>query len=154
MIASVHKIMVAKRGSTVVEAALLAPFLFVLVMGVTDFVQASALKLRLQRAAQSGAMFAARDGGEDAVGIRSRAATEAGVPVEQVAIAFTRTCDKVRVQDSQACASEQAEGRVVEVRVSGSYLPRFNYGPLGESLSGKQTEQPVAMTAAATVRIG
>src|SRR4051812_21042560 len=46
MIASCRKVMTSRRGASIVEAALLAPFLGVLAMGVTDLVQAGALKVR------------------------------------------------------------------------------------------------------------
>ena len=69
----------SERGTQLVEMAILAPFLVVLMLGSTDFARASYHAITLANAARAGAQFATQNSAAaaNAVGIRSAAEFEA-----------------------------------------------------------------------------
>jgi Flp pilus assembly protein TadG len=127
------------RGASVIEFALFAPILGVMVMGVTDLAMGYSTKLRVEAA-----IFRALE--KVAVGsfqtdyttyVRSEAATAAGVPESAVTVDSWLECNRARQADfAGSCAAGQDTARYVRVTINTSYTPRFSYGPLVRSSNG------------------
>lgn len=136
-----------ERGTSVIEVALFAPILGVMVMGVTDLAMGYARKLTLEQAAyRSLEKVAVGSVQSDYSFLRAEAATAAGVPQSSVAVDNWLECDRARQTDfAGSCAAGQMTSRYVQVTINGSYTPRFSLGPLGSS--------SVPLQASAAVRI-
>jgi Flp pilus assembly pilin Flp len=137
-----------QRGASVIEFALFAPILAVMVMGVSDLAMGYSKKLVLEQAAyRSLEKVAVGTVQSDYTFLKAEAATAAGVPVTSVTVDNWLECDRVRQASfTGSCASGQMTSRYVEVSISSTYSPRFNYGPLGGSAV------PISATAALRIQ--
>ena len=134
-----HRLRGDDQGASVIEFALFAPILGVMLMGVTDLAMGYSTKLRVE-----GAIFRALE--KVQVGsfqsdyttfIQSEAATAAGVPTSAVVVESWLECDRTRQADfAGSCAAGQDTARYVKVTITTSYTPRFSYGPLVRSTNG------------------
>jgi hypothetical protein len=122
-----RKLLISRRASIAVEAAMAAPFLLMLVIGVVDIARAGMFKYQLRQAAQQGTILAGASG-SDAIA-RSAAAAAAGVPAELVNVSRWLECDGARAAPGSRCGAGQQSASFVEVEVSGGYQPTFS-GPL------------------------
>ena len=139
MRAFLHRLRGDDRGASVIEFALFAPILGVMLMGVTDLAMGYSTKLRVE-----GAIFRALE--KVQVGsfqtdyttfIQSEAATGAGVPTSAVTVESWLECNRARQTDfAGSCAAGQDTARYVKVTINTSYTPRFSYGPLVRSTNG------------------
>jgi Flp pilus assembly protein TadG len=139
MRALLHRLRGDDKGASVIEFALFAPVLGVMLMGVTDLAMGYSTKLRVE-----GAIYRALE--KVAVGsfqsdyatyLQAEAATAAGVPTSAVAVDSWLECDRIRQASfAGACAAGQATSRYVKVTITTSYTPRFSYGPLVRTSNG------------------
>lgn len=143
-----RKLLVSMRGSIAVEAAMAAPFLLVLVIGVVDIARAGMFKYELRQAAQQGTLLAGASGGDAMV--QSAAAAAAGVPADLVRVTRWLECDGDRAAEGGACGAGQRQARFVEVEVTGGYQPTFS-GPLVSTGPG---QDPIILAGSAIRRIG
>lgn len=158
-----------ERGASLVELALLAPFLGTLMLGMIDLGRALSERHDLQQAANramelamSRVVTADASGGEADYGFLRRAAAEAaGVPLANVTLTKWRECngEEQEVYD-EVCPSVEEDGeqvaqevaRYVRVRITSNYVPAFRYGPVALS-SAAGADGTVTMTAEAAVRV-
>ena len=139
------------KGASVVEFALFAPILSMMVMGISDFAMGYSAKLRVE-----GAIYRTLE--KVAVGtvqtdyqyLKAEAATAAGVAQSAVTVDNWLECNRVRA-DSFAgqCAAGQDTARYVSVSITTSYTPRFGYGPL----RNRNSSGVVPITSASSLRI-
>lgn len=158
-----------ERGASILELALLAPFLGTLMLGMVDLGRALSARHDLQSAANramelamSRVVTADADGGEADYGFLRRAAAEAaGVPLGNVTLAKWRECNGVEQEDYEAvCPPVEEDGeqvpqevaRYVRVEIESSYVPAFRYGPIALS-SAAEPDGTLRMTAEAAVRV-
>ncbi|HEV2865940.1 MAG TPA: TadE family protein [Allosphingosinicella sp.] len=134
-------------GASVIEFALFAPILAVMVMGVSDLSMGYSRKLTLESAAfRSLEKVAVGSVQTDYQFLKAEAAAGAGVPQSNVTVDNWLECDRVRQTDfTGTCPTGQMTSRYVQVTINSTYTPRFNYGPLGGS--------PVPISASAALRI-
>ena len=133
-----------EKGASVIEFALFAPVLGLMVMGISDLAMGYSTKLRVE-----GAIFRSLE--KVAVGsasgpaavqndysfLATEAATAAGVPVSQASVDQWLECNRVRQSAfTGTCPDGQDTARYVQVTINTSYTPRFSYGPLIPTSNG------------------
>lgn len=117
-----------ERGTATIELALFAPILATLVIGVIDMSMAFGRKLAVEQAAQRAIERVMQTTGEDTAEatVIAEAATQAGIPQENVSVAYRLECDETVVDDYDAeCADGESEARYIEVTVNDRYTPMF-----------------------------
>jgi Flp pilus assembly protein TadG len=114
-----------QRGSVIIELAFIAPILATMIVGVVDLSAAYGRKLVLEQAAQRAVEKIMQTTGEDTVDatIRNEAAAAAGIPVSQVTVAFTMTCNGVSTNYATQCADNSTEVRYIEISLWDKYTP-------------------------------
>ena len=139
-------------GVSIIEFALFAPILGVMVMGVTDVAMSYATKLRFEQAAY-GALekVSATSVQTDYTYLRADAAEAAGVPISAVSVDAWLECDGVQQGAfTGVCADDAVIARYVRLTIDSGYRPTFPYGPLG---AATRSDGTMAVTASAAVRI-
>lgn len=124
-------------GASVIEFALFAPVLAMMVMGISDISMGYSRKLTLEAAAyRSLEKVAVGSVQTDYSALRTEAATAAGVNVSDVTVDNWLECNRTRQSDfGGACGAGEEISRYVSVTISSGYTPRFSYGPLSRRYS-------------------
>jgi Flp pilus assembly protein TadG len=138
------------KGSSLVELALLAPFLATLVIGITDLSRGYSDRLQLEQAAQRAvekAMQAMQ--GDDSTTmfktLKAEAAETAGVPESDVTVTYWLECNGVSQNSSTAsmdadyekvCPDGQVYSRYMRVSIAKKYTPMFSAKWLGANADG------------------
>jgi len=143
-----------ERGSSMIEFALFAPLLAVMVMGITDVSMGFSRKLTLEQAAyRSLERVAVGSVQSDYSYLRPEAAAAAGVPLANVAVDSWLECDGTRQTDfNGSCPETQMISRYVRISITGSFEPTFNYGPLARNFAGDDGNVPIAASAALRIQ--
>jgi Flp pilus assembly protein TadG len=143
-----------ERGASIIEMALLAPFLTSVVIGTIDISQAYGQKLQLEQVAQRGVEKAMQGmQGDDSTTIfqslQAEVATAAGVSQQDVTVRFWLECNGVSQNTSTAsmladyenktCPNNQVYSRHLNVRVEKDYVPTFSVKWLGSNPDGSFT---------------
>jgi Flp pilus assembly protein TadG len=118
-----------RSGVATIELALYAPLLATLTIGMIDMSNAFGRKLALEQAAQRAVERVMQTTGDTTVEetIKEEAASQAGVPLDQVTVTFQMECDQA-VQDdydNDVCAVGEDEARYLMVTVTDVYTPMF-----------------------------
>jgi hypothetical protein len=143
------------RGAGVMELALLAPVLALVLMGMVDVGRALLAKYRINQVAirtvEKAYVGSVRT---DYSYLKDEASAAAGVPPTQVTVDAWLECDGARQPQFDAnCAPGQMSGRFVSVTVADSYRPSFGYGPLGTGSGLIRPDGTVALTGRAVLRL-
>jgi Flp pilus assembly protein TadG len=133
-----------EKGASVIEFALFAPVLGLMVMGVSDLAMGYSTKLKIEGAIYRslervavGSTAGPQVVQNDYSFLQTEAATAAGVPTSQVSVDQWLECNRVRQTDfAGACPDGQDTARYVKVTINTSYTPRFSYGPLVRNTNG------------------
>lgn len=139
-----------ERGTSVIEMALLAPFLASLVIGMTDISRGYAAKLRLEQAAQRSIEKAMNGEKETELfeTLLAEAESAAGVDEDAVEVRYWLECDGVsqntnpstmQTDYEKVCADGAAYARYVNVRIEKTYTPMFSSEWLGANPDGTFT---------------
>ena len=146
-----HRLRGDERGASVIEFALFAPILAVMVMGITDLSMAYSRKLVVEAAIYR-ALEKVQVGSfqtDYTTYLRSEAATGAGVPTSEVTVDSWLECNRIRQASfTGLCSTGQDTARYVSVAIATTYEAQFTYGPLNPGTDG---EIPIA--ASASLRI-
>jgi len=128
------------RAASVVEFALFAPVLGMMLMGISDFAMGYAKKLRIEQAIY-------RTLEKIAVGtvqsnyqtFKAEAASAAGVSQSEVTIRNWLECNEVESPNgfSGSCSTGQRTARYVSITIATSYTPEFAYGPWVTDSNGR-----------------
>lgn len=139
-----------ESGASLIEMAMVAPFLATLVIGVTDISRGYSDRLQLEQAAQR-AIEKAMQGmqGDETTTIfktlKAEAAAAAGVAESAVEVRYWLECNGVDQNSSPAtmdadyekvCASGQVYARYLRVAITKKYTPFFATKWLGASADG------------------
>lgn len=150
MIRMWKKIARDERGTSVIEMALVAPFLATLTIGMVDISRAYSEKLFLEQAAQR-AVERAMQGmqGDDSTdifeGLQAEAAETAGVDEDDVTVRYWLECNGVDQNTNPAtmaddydevCPDGQYYSRHISVRIEKVYTPMFSIKWLGSNADG------------------
>jgi Flp pilus assembly protein TadG len=123
-----------ERGTAVMELALAAPIIAVLVMGITDASTAFSRKLELEQGAQRAIEKQMQTTGTETPEgtIKSEAAVQAGVTVDNVSVAYLRLCNGTKQSNyNTPCANTQRTSLYLTVTVIDDYSPLFPMFSLG-----------------------
>ena len=118
------------EGVAVLELALAAPILALMVVGVADLSNAYSRKLALEQAAQRSIekiMQTTATSTPDAT-VKAEAVAQAGggLVADDVTVTYELYCDLVKQDDYDSdCTSGQSEARYLNVRVVDEYRPMF-----------------------------
>ena len=142
-----------ERGASVIEMALVAPFLATLVIGMVDLSRGYSEKLQLEQVAQR-AVEKAMQGmqGDESTAIflslRAEAAAAAGVNISAVEVRYWLECNGVSQNTSAAtmatdyekvCTSGEVYSRHLNVRIQKTYTPMFGTRWAGANSDGTYT---------------
>lgn len=139
-----------EAGASLIEMALLAPFLAALVIGMTDISRGYSDRLQLEQAAQRSIEKAmgAMQGDKDTTmykNLKAEAAAAADVPQSAVEVRYWLECNGVDQNSSAAtmdadyekvCASGQVYARYLRVAISKKYTPFFQAKWMGANADG------------------
>lgn len=142
------------RGTSVMELALVAPVLCLMLAGIVDLAMGFSSRLTLEQAAYR-ALERVMVGGvqDDYSFLRAEAASAAGVTEDKVTVDQWLECNQVRQPSfSGSCPSGQQTGRYVQITVNSTYRPSFSWGPLGTRF-GQSADGTIPIQAIAAVRV-
>ena len=142
-----------ERGASVIEMALVAPFLATLTIGMVDISRGYSEKLFVEQAAQRSVERAMQGmQGDDSTdifeGLQTEAATAAGVPEEDVTVRYWLECNGVDQNTNPAtmaddyekvCPNGQYYSRHISVSIEKTYTPMFATKWLGSNADGSFT---------------
>lgn len=126
-----------ERGASIIEMALVAPFLCSLLIGMVDMSRGYSAKLQLEQAAQR-AIEKAMNGDKETdlfETLEDEAVAAAGVPANQVEVRYWLECNGVSQNTSTAtmeadyekvCPDGQTYARYVNVRIEKAFSPMFS----------------------------
>jgi Flp pilus assembly protein TadG len=139
-----------ERGASIIELALVAPFLATMVIGMVAISQGYSAKVKLTQAAQRSIEKAMQ--GEKTASLydtlQAEGASAAGVPTSQVTVKYWLECNGVNQNTSPAtmsadfekvCPSGQTFARYVTVDIQKDYVPLFATRWLGSNSDGSFT---------------
>jgi Flp pilus assembly protein TadG len=141
------------RGASVVELALVAPFLATLIIGVVDISRGYSEKLQLEQVAQRSVEKAMQGmQGDDSTDIfetlQEEAAAAADVPEDDVEVRYWLECNGVSQNTSpstmaadyeKVCQSGEVYSRYLNVTIEKTYTPMFSTRFAGASSDGTYT---------------
>jgi Flp pilus assembly protein TadG len=131
-----------QRGAVIIEMAMIAPVMAVLLIGMVDLGRGYSTKLQLEQAAQR-AIEKVMNGHADkssAAALRTEAATVAGVAESAVTVDFWLECDDTRKTNyDDTCNSGQVSRRYLTVSISKVFTPMFSTRFAGASANGTYT---------------
>jgi len=139
-----------ERGASVVELALVAPFLATLTIGMVDISNAYGEKLQVEQAAQRAIEKAMQGDKETDLynTLKAEAADAADVDEDNVEARYWVECDGVSLNSDPATMEEDFEDvcedgeymtRHVNVRIEKSFTPMFNMSWAGANADGTFT---------------
>lgn len=125
-----------ERGASIIEMALVAPFLCSLLIGMVDMSRGYSAKLQLEQAAQRSIEKAMNGDKETSLfeTLKDEAAAAAGVSTSAVTVKYWLECNGVSQNTSVAtmttdyekvCADGQTYARYVNVKITKAYWPMF-----------------------------
>jgi Flp pilus assembly protein TadG len=123
----------ATDGVAVVETALIAPVLAIVIVGVIDTAGYGAAKLESQQAVNRGLEMAMMGGPSLSTSeIQNQTATQAGVSTSQVTVTQILECSGTTTSWSSSCATGQETARYIQIQISTTYTPLFALGSLAK----------------------
>jgi len=150
-----------QSGAVLIEIALIAPMLALMVMAISDISTAFSKRLELEQAAQRAIEKVMQTTGEktpeetiksEAVcqynGTNANGTCKTGrITEDDVTVQYTLTCDNVAKSYDSDCTSGQKEYRYIEATVVDTYTPMF---PIH---FGTSDDDEYSLTAKAGVRV-
>ena len=138
------------NGTSVIELAIAAPVLLILLAGVTDMGRGWTERYRLQQAVNRTLEMAQTGNDADYAFLKTEAVSAAGVPESQVVQEqWVQCADAPEKRAWSEDCNGAAIARFVKLTVIGSYTPLF--GSMG--YLNRQADGTVLLTAHATLRV-
>ena len=147
-----------ERGTSMIELALVAPVLAIMLMGVIDIAMGYSRRLTIEQAAYRAlekVTVGTVQSDYSFVETEARAAlTAARITPTSVVVDKWLECGRARAASwDDICPAGQMISRYVKVTIVANYRPKFNYGPLGTAFGRRTSDGNIALTAATSVRI-
>ena len=123
------------RGTAVIETAVVATCLSILIMGTVDVTRYGAAILNVQQGINRGLEMAMMGGpSTSTTTIQSEVATQAGISTSAVTVTQSQTCaGTVQGTYGVTCTSGQETRKFYTIRVQTSFTPTFALGALARS---------------------
>jgi len=148
---AMQKLVDSTAGTAVVETAIVAPVLAVVIMGIVDVADYGAAKLKVQQAINRGLEMAMIGGPSTATtAIQTEVADHADVTSDKVTVTQLQTCNDADTTWGNSCSSGQELKRFIKIDLVQTYEPQF-VGPLASFISN--TDGPVSISASGTLRV-
>jgi Flp pilus assembly pilin Flp len=126
-----------KRGTAVVELALVSPMIALLTVGVIDLSNGFGKKLKIEQAAQRSIEKIMNTSASDTIKntLAAEAANQAGVPLDNVQVVYRLECDGAATE-AEECGEEQETDQWISVTVTDKYVPIFKryFGSSGDGV--------------------
>lgn len=120
-----------KRAVAIIEMALTAPFLALLIVGLVDTSRYAAAKLKAQQAVNRGLELSMMGGGSvPSSEIQQQAAAQAGVALNEVTVTKFLECSGTTTDWSLSCSSEQESARFTRIQIATGFEPIFAYSSM------------------------
>jgi uncharacterized membrane protein len=151
--AIVSRLRADQRGASLVELALMAPILLVMLAGTVDCARLISTKVRLQQAAERTVEMASAGGisttSSSTVQTNMQNDATATAPSSQVSVALWLECNGTKQSDFNAsCNTGDQVARYASVSLTDSYSPSFPW------LFGRSaTNRAIAVSGSASVRL-
>lgn len=129
-------------GATIIEMALVLPFLATLLIGMVDLSRGYSQKLQLEQAAQRAIEKAMQGKKQTSLydTLRAEGAAAAGVAVTAVTVDYWLECNGVRQSNyGSVCGSGVPYARYVTVEITKPFSPMFSTRFLGANTDGTFT---------------
>lgn len=141
-LAKLRRLLRNQDGVAVLELALAAPILAVMVVGVADLSTAYSRKLALEQAAQRSIekIMQTTGGTTPDATLKAEAVAQAGggLVADDVTIEYKLFCNTVEAADPDGnCAAGEIEARYISVTVSDEFSPVFPLHFAGVNAAGK-----------------
>ncbi len=129
------------RGSALVELALLAPILIVLVIGVAEYGRFAYMSIEIANAARAGVQYGAQNHitASDTTGMQNAATTD-GADVPGISAVAVHSCKCADGTNSTCLATDCSTSQIVEfvqVNTTAALSPMFNYPGVSNTLTVK-----------------
>jgi Flp pilus assembly protein TadG len=123
----------ADSGTATLELALVMPIFASLLIGVVDFTTAFNRKLEMEQAVQRAIERVMQTTTTQTVeaNIKAEAATAAGIPVENVTVVYTQTCNGVSTATTEDCPDGETQVLYTNVSAWTTFTPMFPLARLG-----------------------
>lgn len=143
-----------RKGSSVIEFALMAPVLALMFVGVSDFARGLARKFQIEQASYRALeLITVGTIQSDYSYVRPEAAAAAGVPEANVTVTNWLECNgEQKPQFSDICPEGQETARFVKVAIVADFQPSFSNGPLARNFGGNDNGT-LRLTARSTLRV-
>lgn len=131
-----------ERGASIIEMALVAPFLAALVIGMVDISRGYGQKLQLEQAAQRAIEKAMQGKKQTSLydTLKSEGATAAGVSESAVTVDYWAECSGVRQATYNTdCGTGVPYARYVTIDIVKTYTPMFSTKFAGANADGTFT---------------
>jgi Flp pilus assembly protein TadG len=144
-----------ERGVSVVELAMILPFLLMLVVGTADVAITYAAKLSLEQAAQRTTDFALarRPSDGNIEYLKTEAAAASGQPVANVTVEASFECSGVKQPAFTGTCTSGLPARIISVRIIKNHRLLFNYGKLTAVFKRRLLPSQVVLSGDSMVRI-
>ena len=128
-----------ERGAAIIELAMAAPILAVMVIGMSDLSRGYSAKLQLEQAAQRSVEKIMQGAKNTTVynSLKTEAATAAGVAESAVTVDYWLECNGTRSATYETnCPDGQAFARYLSVEITKNYTPMFKIKWAGSKANG------------------
>lgn len=137
----------SKQGLALVETALIAPFLILLITGIVDLAMYGAALLKAQQAVNRGLEMSMMGGTSIATtDIQSQAATQAGVATSNVVVTPTLECAGVLTTWGSTCSTGQETAVYTKIQLSTTYHPLLAFGTTAWLNTDANGDIPISVT--------
>ena len=139
---NMRKLRTDDNGAAIIELALAAPILAMMVIGMSDLSRAYSTKLQLEQASQRSIEKVMNGQANTTVvnALRTEAATVAGVPESQVTVDYWLECNGTRKTEyNSTCAGSETTRRYMSVHITKIFTPMFKIRFGSARTDGKYT---------------
>ena len=123
----------ANDGAATLELAIILPVFATMLIGVVDITTAFNRKLELEQAVQRSIERVMQTTTDQTVeeNIKAEASAAAGIPVGNVTVTYTLTCNGATTPPDEDCPVGQTEMRYTKVRATTVFTPMFPLSRIG-----------------------
>lgn len=139
------------RGTSGVELAIVAPFLALMVIGITDLSRGAAYKLQMQQAVHRGLEMLTVAGQAVPDATIKAEAESAGGTGSTATVTRWLECDNVTKTTATCPASEQT-ARYIRVSITGNFAPSFKLQSVAKAFPGWKADGTIDISAQGVAR--
>jgi Flp pilus assembly protein TadG len=146
-----HDLAHSTRGTAVIETAVVASFLSIVIMGTVDVARYGSALLNVQQGVNRGLEMAMMGGPSTPTAtIQSEVATQAGVSTSNVTVTQSQTCAGTTATYGTSCTSGQESRKFYTITATSSFTPTFVGGVLARRFA---TNGSIAISTTGVIRV-